>query len=204
MTLVDTSQELIIAVSNVWSEYGRNIDIDTDPRAFIKTYYKERLPGPSDPMARWYFWRTVWTKYLENRRYGRPMPCSNTLLTTSSGRYITAIVTGREVRAEMFMEELQSYGFPTGLIRVYSTGDLWPGATKRDLYEYLANIYRGLGVPREEVVVISDSPRDIRFIRETGFKAVGYIPFKDPEVVSMITSESLGIAIDSLCIDRIL
>jgi len=204
MTLIDTSQELIIAISNVWSEYGWNIDIDTDPRAFIKTYYKERLPSPSEPMARWYFWKAVWMKYLENRRYGRPMLCSDILLTASSGRYITAIVTGREVKAEMFMEELQSYGFPTRLIRVYSTGDLWPGATKRDLYEYLANIYRGVGVSREEVVVISDSPRDIRFIRETGFKAVGYIPFKDPEVVSMIVSESLGIAIDTLCIDQIL
>jgi len=143
MTLIDTSQELIIAISNVWSEYGWNIDIDTDPRAFIKTYYKERLPSPSEPMARWYFWKAVWMKYLENRRYGRPMLCSDILLTASSGRYITAIVTGREVKAEMFMEELQSYGFPTRLIRVYSTGDLWPGATKRDLYEYLANIYEG-------------------------------------------------------------
>ncbi|MEM4970733.1 MAG: HAD hydrolase-like protein [Sulfolobales archaeon] len=204
MTLVDTSQELVIAISSVWSEYGWDISIDTDPREFMKIYYREKLPRPSDPMARWYFWRSVWMKYLENRRYGKPMPCSDSLLLASSGRYVTAIVTGREVKAEMFMEELQSYGFPTELIRVYSTGDLWPGATKRDLYEYLANIYAQLGISREEVVVISDSPRDIRFIREAGFKAVGYIPFRDPEVISMIESESTGIAIDTLCIDHIL
>jgi phosphoglycolate phosphatase-like HAD superfamily hydrolase len=204
MTLVDTSRELIMAIAKVESEYRLGIRINRDPRLFIKAYYEERIPGLGNSMKKWHFWRSVWMKYLENGRYGEPMPCSDSLLLTSSGRYLTAIVTGREVETRMLIEELHSYGFPTNLVRIHSTGDLWPGATKRDLYEQLARIYTGLGISREEIMVISDSPRDIRFAREAGFRVIGYIPFKDPEVISMIEHEAMGTAIDTLCINNIL
>jgi len=200
MTLVDTSQGLMIAVSRVGSEYGvLEIPVDTDPRMFMKIYYKERIPGIKDPMERWRFWRSVWMIYLEERIYGKPMPCSESLLLASSGRRATAIVTGREVGAWSLAEELRSYGFPIEVVRVYTTGDLWPGATKRDLYEQLALKYSGLGIPRERVVVITDSPKDVRLAREAGFQVVGYIPFNDPEVVAMLAQASRGITVDTLC-----
>jgi len=201
MTLADTSRGLMIAFSRVGSSYGAfEIPVDTDPRAFMKAYYREAIPGIRDPMEKWLFWRSVWMRYLEERIYGRPAPCSESLLLAASGKYITAIVTGREIGARAIVDELESYGFPIGVIRVYTVGDLWLGATKRDLYEQLAAKYSRLGVSRSEVVVVTDSPRDVQLARGVGFNAIGYIPFGDQDVIAMLVKVSRGLVIDTLCV----
>jgi len=190
----------MIAVSRVGSGYrGFEIPVDTDPKAFMKAYYREGVPGMRDHIEKWLFWRGVWISYLGEKIYGKPTPCSRSLLLTASGRYVTAIVTGREVEAHALSEELNSYDFPIELIRVYTVGDLWPGATKKDLYEQLASKYASLGISRGEVVVITDSPRDVQLARETGFHTVGYIPFRDRDIESMLAKASKGITIDTLC-----
>ncbi|MEM0438832.1 MAG: HAD hydrolase-like protein [Sulfolobales archaeon] len=199
MTLVDTARGLIIAMDMVRGEFPLEIQMDSDTRAVMKSYYNGSLIKINEPMKRWIFWRYVWIKYLENRIYGIPMPCSEDFLRESAGRMITAIVTGREVETRLFVDELNSYGFPLDMISVYSTGDLGFGVTKRELYEQLARKYERLGIPRSSIVVISDSPRDLLFANETGFKAIGYIPFDDKEVEEMISRASHGLVLRTLC-----
>ncbi len=201
MTLVDTSRGLIIAMDMV--REGFSLDqMSSDTKAIMKAYYNGSLIRINEPMKRWIFWRAVWIKYLENRIYGTPMPCSEDFLRESAGRMITAIVTGREVETRLFMDELNSYGFPLDMVRVYSTGDLGFGTTKKDLYEQLAKKYERLGIPRSSITVISDSPRDLLFANEIGFKAIGYIPFDDKEVEEMISRASNGLVIRTLCQDH--
>lgn len=201
MTLADTMRGLMISLARVSGDYGLELPGDMDPRVFAKAYYRDSLVRTRDPVARWLFWRRVWIGYLEGRYYGSPMPCAPNILGRLAGRYLTAIVTGREVEAGLIIDELLYYGFPVELVRIHSTGDLWPGATKRDLYERLAERYGALGILRDHVVVISDSPRDLQYARELGFKAVGFVPYDDGEIEDMLSRASDGVYIKSLCFD---
>lgn len=201
MTLADTMRGLMISLARVSGEYGLELPSDMDPRVFAKAYYRDSLLRTRDPVARWLFWRRVWMGYLEGRYYGSPMPCAHKFLGRLAGRYLTAIVTGREVEAGLIIDELLYYGFPVELVRIHSTGDLWPGATKRDLYDYLAKRYGALGISRDQVVVISDSPRDLQYARELGFRSVGFLPYDDEEIEDMLSRASGGVYIKSLCLD---
>lgn len=202
MTLADTMRGLIIALGMIQREFHLEFPLDIDVRTFTKAYYKDSLVRIGEPRKRWIFWRSAWLKYLENKIYGTPTPCSEDFLRESAGRIPTAIVTGREVEARYFIDELRYYGFPIDSVRTYSTGDLGFGATKKDLYEYLAKRYEDLGFPRRFIAVISDSPRDLAFAREVGFRAIGYLPFNDKEVEEMLQRASGGHVIKTLCLDH--
>lgn len=202
MTLVDTARGLMIALGMIQKDFSLEIPASTDPRSIMKAYYRDSLVRIGEPEKRWVFWRSVWIKYLENKIYGVPMPCSGVFLREISGRIPTAIVTGREVETSLFMDELNYYGFPMDMVRVYSTGDLGFGVTKKDLYERLVRVYERLGFPRRSIAVISDSPRDLSFANEIGVRAIGYIPFDDGEVEEMISRASHGHAIKTLCLDH--
>lgn len=201
MTLADTMKGLMISLARVSGEYGLELPSYMDPRAFAKAYYRDSLLRTKDPVARWLFWRRVWIGYLEGRYYGSPMPCAPSILRRLAGRYLTAIVTGREVESGLIVDELLYYGFPVELVRIHSTGDLWLGATKKDLYEILAKRYGDLGISRDLIVVISDSPRDLQYARELGFRSVGFVPYDDEEIEDMLSRASGGVYIKSLCLD---
>ncbi len=201
MTLADTMRGLIIALGMIRDEFGIEIPVDMDVRSFTKAYYKDSLVRIRDPRKRWIFWRSVWLRYIGNKIYGAPMPCSQDFLRESAGRMPTAIVTGREIEARLFIDELRYYGFPIDIVKVYSTGDLGFGATKKDLYERLAREYERLGLARRAIAVISDSPRDLILATEAGLRVIGYLPFRDPEIGEMLLRASGGRLIENLCLD---
>lgn len=204
MTLADTMRGLMIALGMIRDEFHLEIPVDMDVRSFTKAYYKDSLIRINEPRKRWIFWRSAWLRYLSNKIYGTPMPCSQDFLRESAGRMPTAIVTGREVETRFFIDELRYYGFPIDIVRVYSTGDLGFGATKKDLYEHLAKEYEKLDLIRRSIAVISDSPRDLALATEAGLRVIGYLPFKDVEVEEMLLSISKGRVVENLCLDRLL
>lgn len=199
MTLVKNLRELVSAMVSVQAEYGFAEDPDPpDLLGFLKNYYRGAVAPRLGRLERWIFWRRVWLRYHYTGSYGEPSPCSSWLLESLSGRIPTAIVTGREMESRLIAEELSSQGLPIHRVEILSAGDLGLGASKKDLYEALAQRLSRAGIDRRRIVVLSDSPRDLEDARGVGMGIVGCAVAEDPEIFGAYRRLGAGFAA-SLC-----
>ncbi len=226
LTLVDNARQVYISYIKELSNYlygvnNRSLDHVLSFQDFIKIYYIDPEYSYLIENSRLYnlytnlrqkilsnnkfFWRNVWYRYIMDGVYGKPMECSRSFLDYASGRYMTLITTGREIESRYIRAELELYGFTSKMHKLYSAGDLRYNATKLDLYNHVFKEISRFSIKPQNIVVISDSPRDLRFARGFGFNTIGIVNNYNKHVVSILRDQSSLPISNSLCglVDRL-
>ncbi len=226
LTLVDNAPQVYLSYikelsSHLYGVDNRSLGHVLSFQDFIKIYYidpeyshlieddrlynlyiniRQQILGNSK-----FFWRNVWHRYIMDGVYGKPMECSRSFLAYASGKYMTLITTGREIESRYIRAELELYGFTSMVHKLYSAGDLRYNATKLDLYSHVFREVSRFSIKPHNIVVISDSPRDLRFARGFGFNTIGIVNNYNKHVASILRDQSSLPISDSLCslVDRL-
>jgi len=180
LTLTDSLRGLVESVRYVYTEkFLGSRFIDLDYSEFLRIYYRDDLASllPNDVEIRWSFWESVWRRYTKTfSLQGSLFKCALEALTYLRGRGLIYVVTGREIRSCEMRDELNHLGIRELIYGLYTVGDFGRYTKKKDLFKYLVDKYESLGFRRSDVVVISDSYRDLENASNLGAEAIGYVP----------------------------
>ncbi|MEM0043727.1 MAG: HAD hydrolase-like protein [Sulfolobales archaeon] len=179
LTLIDSLRGMYVAFISTLSDRRSEIP-DLSSRSFVIEYYENDLSryiNDKEFPERWRFWNEMWRRYVMNAGfYGTPFKCVHDTLRALKGRYYIVITTGREIASRDIKEELRRSGIRDLVHEVYSVGDLGIYKRKTDLYMHLMSRFKSLGFNPENMVVISDSYRDLLNAEKFGMSGVGFVP----------------------------
>jgi|GEM_PF-554063 phosphoglycolate phosphatase-like HAD superfamily hydrolase len=203
MTLVNTLRGLYISVINTIPRYTkRDIDDLFKIENFVKEYYLNDFNdyvSSNDPETRWRFWSDVWIRYISDPGlYGEPYKCVHEIIYILRGLGIVLIVTGREISSLKMIDELSYYGFKDLVHNFVSTGDLGPFNKKKDLLEKIIDHYIKTGFSHDDIIVISDSIKDLEYAEKLKVRGAGFVP-KEASFLEKIFKEKGLDMIKSWC-----
>ncbi len=180
LTLIDSLRGLIESVRYVSNEsYLANKLINLSHADFLKIYYRDDLASilPNDIEQRWSFWENVWRRYVRTYSLqGSLFRCVLEALNHLRGKGLIYIVTGREITSNEMRDEIYSLGLGEFIHGLYTVGDFGRYTRKKDLYKMLIERYGHLSFKRSDIVVISDSYRDLENASSLGVNVIGYVP----------------------------
>lgn len=184
LTLIDSFKGLVEAVRYVASSRGfGEIFLRLDPERFLEIYYRddfESLLPSRDLEFRWSFWESVWKRYVSNSPLrGKLFECAHSALAYLRGRGLVYVTTGREIRSCEMIHEILDLDLRDMIHGLYTVGDFGKYTKKRDLYKIILERSEEIGFREKDIVVISDSYRDLENAWGLGLDGVGFVSEKN-------------------------